>query len=102
MTDTTKPFVTVQLDVPLQRGDTEITEIQLRRPKAGELRGLALADVMRMDVETLQKVLPRISQPILTGHEINQLDSADLATLAAEVSLFLASKADRSRVSLTA
>ena len=94
--------VTVILDEPLQRGDTVITEIQLRKPKAGELRGVSLVDVANLDVMALQKVLPRITQPILTMQDVNNLDLADLMALGAEVAYFLAKKADRNMVSPTA
>ncbi|MEB0012580.1 phage tail assembly protein [Glaciimonas sp. Gout2] len=94
--------VTVILDEPLQRGDTVITAIQLRKPKAGELRGVSLVDVANLDVMALQKVLPRITQPILTTQDVNNLDLADLMALGAEVAYFLAKKADRNMVSPTA
>ncbi|KAF3999213.1 phage tail assembly protein [Glaciimonas immobilis] len=102
----TKPdnatHVTITLDEPIQRGDTTITEVQLRKPKAGELRGVSLVDVANLDVIALQKVLPRISYPILTPQDINNLDLADLMALGAEVAYFLAKKADRHMVSPTA
>lgn len=37
----TKP-TTVDLDTPIARGDQVIATITLRRPKAGELRGISL------------------------------------------------------------
>ncbi|MGS0740449.1 phage tail assembly protein [Glaciimonas sp. GG7] len=94
--------VTVILDEPILRGDTTITEIQLRKPKAGELRGVSLVDVANLDVMALQKVLPRITQPTLTTQDVNNLDLADLMALGAEVAYFLAKKADRNMVSPTA
>ncbi|WP_219597452.1 phage tail assembly protein, partial [Aeromonas salmonicida] len=68
---------TVTLDTPIQRGDTTITEIQLRKPKAGEMRGLNMTDVVQMDVNALTKLLPRITTPILTEAEIGNMDPAD-------------------------
>ena len=94
-------FVTITLDEPIQRGDTVIATIQLRKPKAGELRGVSLVDVANLDVMALQKVLPRITQPILTTQDVNNLDLADLMALGAEVAYFLAKKADRNMVSQT-
>ena len=35
---------TVKLETPIKRGETEITVVKLRKPKAGELRGLSLSD----------------------------------------------------------
>jgi len=101
-TPTNNNYVTIQLDEPIQRGDTTISEIQLRKPKAGELRGVSLVDVANLDVMALQKVLPRITTPTLTTVEVNNLELADLMQLGAEVAYFLAKKADRNMVSLTA
>ena len=39
---------TITLDTPLTRGETEITELRLRKPTSGELRGVSLADVLQM------------------------------------------------------
>ena len=83
---------TVTLDQVIQRGDTTITEIQLRKPKAGEMRGLNMADVLQMDVNALTKLLPRITTPILTEAEIGNMDPADLMQLGSEVSTFLVPK----------
>lgn len=41
---------TVQLDTPIKRGKTEITEIVLRKPQSGALRGTRLQAIMDMDV----------------------------------------------------
>lgn len=83
---------TVTLDQVIQRGETTITEIQLRKPKAGEMRGLNMADVLQMDVNALTKLLPRITTPILTEVEIGNMDPADLLQLGSEVAGFLMRK----------
>ncbi|MCV6588322.1 MAG: phage tail assembly protein [Marinobacterium sp.] len=86
-------MVTVKLDTPLQRGDTRIEEVNLRKPKSGELRGLNLSEIITMDVNSLQKLLPRITLPSLTEHEISELDPADLMELATETASFFMRKA---------
>lgn len=83
---------TVTLDQVIQRGDTTITEVQLRKPKAGEMRGLNMTDVVQMDVNALTKLLPRITTPMLTEVEIGNMDPADLMQLGSEVSAFLVPK----------
>ncbi|MGL4507819.1 MAG: phage tail assembly protein [Aeromonas sobria] len=83
---------TVTLDQAIQRGETTITEIQLRKPKAGEMRGLNMTDVVQMDVNALTKLLPRITIPILTETEIGNMDPADLLQLGSEVAGFLMRK----------
>lgn len=84
---------TITLESPIQRGETEIREITLRKPKAGELRGLSLSELLNMDVGSIIKVLPRISEPALTEHEVAQLDAVDLTQMASEVAGFLLTKA---------
>ncbi|MDR6397306.1 phage tail assembly protein [Herbaspirillum seropedicae] len=91
--------VVVELDEPLTRGNTQITELTLRRPKSGALRGVSLMDLMNMNVSALQVVLPRISEPTLTQFDVANMDPADLIKCGMEVSVFLAPKADRALVS---
>ncbi|EBR9971384.1 phage tail assembly protein, partial [Salmonella enterica subsp. enterica serovar Enteritidis] len=45
-TVTAKNETTVVLDTPVKRGDTAITEIVLRKPQSGALRGLRLHAIM--------------------------------------------------------
>lgn len=84
----------VVLDVPLIRGSQTITEVALRRPLSGDLRGLALTDIARLDVTALGKLLPRISTPALTEADVARLDPADLLALGGEIAGFFMRKAD--------
>ncbi len=79
---------TVTLDTPIKRGDTTITEIVLRKPQSGALRGTRLQAVMEMDVASMMTVIPRISTPALTPQEMADLDPADLSAISIEVVLF--------------
>lgn len=82
----------ITLEAPLQRGEQTITAITLRKPSAGELRGLSLVNLIQMEVSALTTVLPRITTPVLTTEEINRLDLADLMQLGTEVAGFLVPK----------
>lgn len=93
---------TVPLDSPIQRGEQTINEILVRKPMAGELRGVSLQDLIQMDVLALRKVLPRISIPSLTDHEIGRMDPADLLQLGVAVTGFLVQKRFKEEASLTA
>jgi len=86
---------TITLDEPIVRGDTVISEITIRRPKAGALRGVSLMDLGNLGVAALQTVLPRITQPTLTAQEVAGMDPADLTEIGSEVAIFLVKKADR-------
>ncbi|GBU14565.1 hypothetical protein AwEntero_31660 [Enterobacterales bacterium] len=84
----------VVLDVPLKRGDVEITEIQVIKPNAGSLRGIGLAALANADVDALITILPRITYPNLTKEECARLELPDLIALAGKVIGFLSPKQD--------
>lgn len=89
-------MITVKLDNPIKRGDDgeEIKKISLRKPNAGELRGLSMADLARLDVNAVLKLLPRITVPTLSQDEVNKLQTEDLFTCCTEIGSFLLTKAD--------
>lgn len=91
MTDT----ATVTLDTPITRTGGNITAITLRKPSAGELRGVQLGALMQLDVGALLAVLPRVTQPSLTVQELSTMDPADLLQIGTEVAGFLLPKALR-------
>ena len=91
---------TVELDTPVKRGNTVIDTVTLRKPTAGELRGLHLAELLNSDVGSLIKLLPRICQ--LNAQEVAQLDPADLVALGGKVTGFLLQKQTKKDASLVA
>lgn len=94
-TNNTPVNTIITLDEPIQRGNTTITEVAIRKPKSGELRGVSLIDIGNINVVALQQVLPRITSPTLTAQEVGNLDPADLLQIGVEVASFLVRKADR-------
>lgn len=76
-----KEGVSVTLDNPLIRGDNQVTQILLTKPRTNALRGTTLSDLMSLDVSALCKVLPRVSSPALTPQELNGMDPSDLVQL---------------------
>jgi hypothetical protein len=92
----------VVLDEPLVRGNTTITEVELRKPMTGELRGISLSELINLDVNALRKVLPRITSPALTDAEIGRLDPADLLDIGGKVATFLLKKSVKEQAFLTA
>lgn len=92
----------VTLDTPIQRGDTTIDQVEVARPGAGQLRGVNLAELIQLHVDSLIKVLPRITTPTLSEPEVARLDPADLMQLGLTVSGFLLPKAAKADVSLAA
>ena len=92
---------TITLDTTITRGETTISEITVRKPDSGALRGQNLNDLLRMDVNALIKVLPRITSPSLTEAEVAKMDPADLLQFGTEVSNFLLPKRLKEEASLS-
>ena len=79
---------TVALEQPIARGDQEIATIQLRKPAAGEMRGISLTQLLNMQTEVLFELLPRITVPPLTAPEVEAMDVADLTACAMVIADF--------------
>ena len=92
MEQTEKNQITVVLDEPLTRGETTISEIVVRKPNSGALRGVRLAALIEMDVDSAMLVLPRVTTPALTKSEILMMNPADMMGLTKELVLFLLPK----------
>lgn len=86
---------TLILQHPIQREGGSITELTLRKPKGGELRGLNIQSLMVGDVSSIIALLPRISVPIITAHEAAQLEAEDFAEAAGIIHLFFVSSAQK-------
>ena len=84
---------TLTLQTPIERKGETITTLQLMKPRTGDLRGLALADLLTMKADAVAVLLPRISVPTLMKHEVDDMDPADLVACSVEVAGFLVPKA---------
>ncbi|NYA43213.1 phage tail assembly protein [Serratia fonticola] len=78
----------ITLDAPVIRGETKITTVTVNKPNTGALRGTRLQALIETDVDSLIKVLPRVTSPSLTAAEVANLDPADLYQLSQAVALF--------------
>lgn len=88
---------TVTLDTPIVRGDTVISQITIRKPKAGSLRGLSLTDVLKLEFDAIAKLVPRVASPVLVEHDLADMDLADFTKVATAVVGFFASPAERAK-----
>jgi hypothetical protein len=77
MTD--QPTKTVALFEPLKVGGKKVSEITIRQPRTGELRGLSLIDVLRLDVAAYLTLLPRITE--LDGGHLDEMALVDFNRL---------------------
>lgn len=94
--DALKDVTVVTLDEPLVRASGEsIRKIEIRKPNTGALRGLALSDLLRLQTEAIQTIIPRISTPMVLKQEVAKLDPADLVALGMAVVGFLVPKNQR-------
>lgn len=93
---------TVNLDEPIVRGGGKqvIASITFRRPSSGELRGLTLNALANLDVESLQKLIPRISSPMVTRKEAEDMDPADLLQCGGVIGGFLLPKREKANMAL--
>ena len=83
---------TIQLKETITREGGDVTAVTLREPMPGELRGLKLAEVLMMDVASLIKLIPRISDPALTEAEVAKMSARDFTQVGAAVVIFFASE----------
>ncbi|ALR35757.1 phage tail protein [Pandoraea pnomenusa] len=90
---------TITLETPIKIGKSEVSTFQLRKPGAGELRGVNLFELAQMNVDALIKVLPRITAPSLTEYEVAEMDPADLMQCGLVVAGFLLQKAAKPEAS---
>jgi hypothetical protein len=90
-----KRFRVITLEEPIKRGDNSIHMITLRKPQAGELRGLTLEDLLKSNVDTILKLIPRISDPILIDKEVEGMDPADLTECGGAIRGFFMTKAQQ-------
>lgn len=88
-------FTAITLSEPVKRGATAIAELTLRKPRAGELRGLTLQDVISTDITALLKLIPRISDPPLTQDEADSLEPEDLSEIGGAIRGFFMTTAER-------
>lgn len=87
----------VKLKTGLKSGKSVITELTIRRPLTGDLRGIKLIDFVELDVNSLAKVLPRITTPSIEEHEVFDLDLADLSVIAQALTGFLSEKSNSAK-----
>ena len=79
----------VTLVNPVEIDGKQVSEITLRKPMGGDLRGIALTDVLRMEMTALFKLLPRITQPSLTPQQLQtEIEAEDLTDLGTKTVLF--------------
>jgi hypothetical protein len=90
---------TVSLSNPIERADgASVTTLTLRKPNAGNLRGLSLQALMQSDVGALITVVPRIADPFVTEQEVASLEADDLAQIGGAILGFFMTPAQKAMI----
>lgn len=92
----------VDFDEGFKRGEETILKVTVRRPKAGELRGLSTVDLIRQEYAAVEAVAPRITSPVMTKADVAALSPADLMTLGSEIAAFFLTKRQKAEAGLEA
>lgn len=86
------------LENPIPRPGGDLALITLRKPTAGELRGLNATALMQGDISAVITLLPRISDPYITDAEAAALEAEDIMEAAGVIVGFFISKAQRAMI----
>lgn len=91
---------TVTLDYPFKSAGVPIETVEVRQPRAGEMRGVSLTQLAINDVDSIIKVLPRITTPVIYPADAERMDLADLLFMGRVIQAFLLGKKQRSNSKL--
>lgn len=89
---------TVPLSSSIERGKTKINEVLIRKPQGGDLRGLSLMLVAQSDYDTMVKLIPRVSEPVIHKHDLDTMDVDDLMDIGMAVAGFFVKAENPSQV----
>lgn len=88
---------TVTLEEPFTRPSGQRIEvITIRKPMGGALRRVTLSDLLSLNTDALQTVLPRVTEPVLVKPDFDLIDPVDLVKLGTELVSFFVPKKERS------
>jgi hypothetical protein len=91
-------FATVTLAEPIVRAGGDVTVLTLAKPLGGALRGFKIPDVVNGDWNTIAAMLPRITTPPIVSHEIDTLESEDIAEITGTIIGFFMTATDKARI----
>lgn len=74
----------VKLPTTIKLGDKDVTELTIREPRAGELRGLEVVSLLRMDYTQHRTLIPRVC-PALTVNDVDNLSPKNLVAIQQEI-----------------
>jgi hypothetical protein len=93
-------FTPINFEEGFKRGEDNVLELKLRRPMAGDLRGLSAIDVIRQEYAAVEKLAPRITLPPMTAQDVASLSPADFMELGSGIADFFMSRQSREKAGL--
>lgn len=75
----------VKLQRPIVRGEQTITEVTLREPLGGDMRGLNVQQLNQSDYNAVRTLVPRIATPMLLETDFDAMPAPDIAAFAGEI-----------------
>nr|WP_317893795.1 phage tail assembly protein [uncultured Sphingomonas sp.] len=89
--------IVVAGEVVHKKGDT----IAIRKPYGGEFRGVQIVPLSQLDYAQMEKIAPRITEPMLTKQIFAAMESDDILQFGGELMDFLLPTAAKEAVSPT-
>lgn len=77
--------VTAKFATPIPYGAGELAELTMRRPKAGDLKGVKLIGLTEMDPSMVIKIAARLATTPVVEAQLEQLEVYDLMELTEKV-----------------
>lgn len=96
-----RPWRRVPLEKPIDRHGTKYDAVIVRKPFGTDCTGASLTALNNAEVAALAVVLPRVTEPALSRHEVLAMPIDDLGELAGAIIGFLLTKAVRAELGLT-
>ncbi|RSU73158.1 phage tail assembly protein [Sphingomonas sp. S-NIH.Pt3_0716] len=95
----TDKAVVIKLVEPIIReGGTNVDTLTLRKPNAGELRGLKVPEVVNGDVNTVIALLPRIASPVISQDEAETLNLEDFGEITGAIYGFFMNREAKAKI----
>lgn len=89
---------TVTLETAITRGEQTISEVTLRKPMGGDLRGLSVQDLTKSEYNAIRTLVPRIATPQILESDIDAMGADDIAAFAGEILGFFMTASQKNAV----
>lgn len=88
----------VKLQRPIVRGDQVISEVTLREPVGGDMRGLSIQQLNQSDYNAVRSLVTIIAMPMVLDSDFDAMPAADVGAFAGEIIGFFMSPAQMAAI----